>query len=92
MKIRVQELVYGQEICIKCGCVFFIPAVLQDRNKEKLSTFYCPSGHPQAYNSSTTDWLRATIAEKEKALENARGTIADLQSRLSRKRPAKRNT
>lgn len=44
-----------QEICITCGCVFAIPARLQEQLIKNHQGFYCPNGHPQSYCGETEE-------------------------------------
>lgn len=66
-----QTLLYATE-CWVCGIAFAWPEHLDDRARERGTTFYCPNGHAIRYGESEATKLRAELAREE-------GRIAQLK-------------
>jgi hypothetical protein len=86
----------SEECCITCGCVFYIPSVLQARRKETHEIIFCPTGHEQHYTGKTeAQKLKEALEAKQreldaqaKALINVRGDLYkanDDKSKMARK-------
>jgi DNA-binding XRE family transcriptional regulator len=60
------------ELCCTCHIVFATPQEFHDKRRKDGKTFYCPSGHPQCYNSglSEADKLRQEV-ERMKSMREA---------------------
>ncbi len=44
--------------CFKCGCLFAVPAQVNDELVRTGRNFFCPNGHSQHYTDSTDKRLR----------------------------------
>jgi hypothetical protein len=53
-------------------------------------TFYCPSGHPQAYIISEADKLRLQLADKIRLVDQAHARERDMAERLLKAERAKK--
>jgi hypothetical protein len=55
------RLTLGTVTCCACGMVFAMPESLIARRKSDGKSFYCPSGHVQAFVQSEAQRLRALL-------------------------------
>ena len=50
-------------LCGKCGITFAFTKALVDRRRDDHEPFYCPNGHPRAWNAPKVDPRDAKIAD-----------------------------
>lgn len=78
VKFRVIE-------CATCGCLFGLPAQLQDRLRNNHGDFYCPNGHCNVYRGETQEEkVRKELKRKEQELANATIEKIQLQNELDK--------
>lgn len=54
--------------CITCGIDWYMSSTFDDKRKGDKNPFFCPNGHSQIYSKSTEEYLKETIAEKERKI------------------------
>jgi hypothetical protein len=57
------------ETCCQCGMLFAVPSDFQNRRRVDHSTFYCPSGHSQAYLAKSH--IEIAKEERDRAVKEA---------------------
>lgn len=71
---------YAIETCCNCGMHFAVPVDFQNRRKEDHKTFYCPSGHGQAYTGkSQCEFAKERNNELKNELDDALYRIGKLE-------------
>lgn len=48
----------SSQVCITCGCVWWMPTIMLNQRRQDKKSFYCPSGHSQCFSESESDVLR----------------------------------
>jgi septal ring factor EnvC (AmiA/AmiB activator) len=78
------------ETCCACGVLFAMPEDFNDRLRETGTTFYCPNGHRQSYNSEIEKLKRDLDAERTRTkrlreeVDNERNRHAATKGQLTK--------
>lgn len=63
MNTIFQSVTLQTVTCYKCGVLFAMPDHMMKSRREDRESFYCPSGHPQAFMKSRADILEKQVAQ-----------------------------
>lgn len=80
------DQVFEQQECINCGCVFYIPHTMGNTLRSNKQSFYCPSGHSQAYITSESEKLRQQIETIKQQLAYSNNRITELTAPKPKRR------
>lgn len=83
-----QTQLYATE-CWVCGIAFAWPDHMDDRARERGTTFYCPNGHSIRYGESEATKLRAQLAREEGRVAQYRSEAEYAENRRRAEKAAK---
>ncbi len=92
-----EVLAFVTEICPSCGIPFALEKTFWKNIKRRGDTFYCPSGHAQAYRKSDidilndklkaeaerADWWKEEAERTARSLSATRGHVTRLKNRVA---------
>ena len=75
---------FTQKTCITCGVIHFIPDEMERHLRDTGRTYYCPSGHTQAYVEGDAAKYKRLYEKAEEYRQNAVDSAKALRDQLEK--------